>query len=122
MRSRTVLLMIQRSAASSRRESRVRRCSSNWQSKIWRKQPAYSARFGTAPMVSTDGSRSRSRRFSHDTASTIAAAKDLHARAKRPNLFIKIPGTVEGLPAIEESIFAGVPVNVTLLFSREHYL
>jgi transaldolase len=60
--------------------------------------------------------------LAHDTASTIAAAKELHARAKRPNLFIKIPGTVEGLPAIEESIFAGVPVNVTLLFSREHYL
>jgi transaldolase len=58
----------------------------------------------------------------HDTASTIAAAKELHARAGRPNLFIKIPGTKEGLPAIEESIFAGVPVNVTLLFSREHYV
>src|SRR6201981_378524 len=53
---------------------------------------------------------------------TLAEAKELHARAKRPNLFIKIPGTREGLPAIEESIFAGVPVNVTLLFSREHYL
>jgi transaldolase len=49
-------------------------------------------------------------------------AKDLHARAGRPNLLIKIPGTKEGLPAIEEAIFAGVPVNVTLLFSREHYL
>ena len=60
--------------------------------------------------------------LAHDTASTIAAAKELHARAKRPNLFIKIPGTREGLPAIEEAIFAGVPVNVTLLFSREHYL
>jgi transaldolase len=46
----------------------------------------------------------------------------LHARAGRPNLLIKIPGTKEGLPAIEESIFAGVPVNVTLLFSREHYI
>src|SRR6478752_3122992 len=56
--------------------------------------------------------------LAHDTASTIAAAKELHARAKRPNLFIKIPGTKEGLPAIEETIFAGVPVNVTLLFSR----
>src|ERR1700751_855406 len=53
--------------------------------------------------------------LAHDTASTIAAAKSLHARAGRPNLFIKIPGTVEGLPAIEEAIFAGVPVNVTLL-------
>src|SRR5215467_6322389 len=60
--------------------------------------------------------------LAHDTKSTIAAAKELHAQARRPNLFIKIPGTREGLPAIEESIFAGVPVNVTLLFSREHYL
>src|SRR5215831_7608429 len=59
--------------------------------------------------------------LAHDTASTLAAAKSLHARAARPNLFIKIPGTKEGLPAIEESIFAGVPVNVTLLFSREQY-
>jgi transaldolase len=58
----------------------------------------------------------------HDTASTIAAAKDLHARAKRPNVFIKIPGTAEGLPAIEEAIFAGIPVNVTLLFSHDQYL
>ena len=60
--------------------------------------------------------------LAYDTASTLAAAKSLHARAGRPNLFIKIPGTKEGLPAIEEAIFAGVPVNVTLLFSREHYL
>src|SRR5947209_9310029 len=59
--------------------------------------------------------------LAHDTASTVAAARDLHQRAGRPNLFIKIPGTPEGLPAIEESIFAGIPVNVTLLFSREHY-
>jgi transaldolase len=60
--------------------------------------------------------------LAHDTASTLAAARDLHARAGRPNLFIKIPGTIEGLPAIEEATFAGVPVNVTLLFSREHYV
>ena len=60
--------------------------------------------------------------LAHDTASTLAAAKSLHARAARPNLLIKIPGTKEGLPAIEEAIFAGVPVNVTLLFSREHYM
>lgn len=60
--------------------------------------------------------------LAHDTAHTVAAAKDLFERANRPNLFIKIPGTKEGLPAIEESIFAGVPVNVTLLFSREHYV
>lgn len=58
----------------------------------------------------------------HDTASTIAAAKDLNERAKRPNVFIKIPGTTEGLPAIEEAIFAGIPVNVTLLFSHDQYL
>jgi transaldolase len=60
--------------------------------------------------------------LAHDTASTLAAAKDLHTRAARPNLFIKIPGTREGLPAIEEAIFSGVPINVTLLFSREQYL
>jgi transaldolase len=60
--------------------------------------------------------------LAHDTASTLAAANELHARAGRPNLFIKIPGTKEGLPAIEEAIFAGVPINVTLLFSREHYV
>jgi transaldolase len=60
--------------------------------------------------------------LAHDTKTTLAEAKELHARAKLPNLFIKIPGTAEGLPAIEEAIFAGVPVNVTLLFSAEHYL
>jgi transaldolase len=60
--------------------------------------------------------------LAHDTASTLDAAKDLHRLAGRPNLFIKIPGTKEGLPAIEEAIFAGIPVNVTLLFSREQYL
>lgn len=60
--------------------------------------------------------------LAHDTKSTLAVAKELHARAGRRNLFIKIPGTKEGLPAIEEAIFAGVPINVTLLFSREHYL
>jgi transaldolase len=60
--------------------------------------------------------------LAHDTAGTIAAAKALHASAERPNLYIKIPGTKEGVAAIEESIFAGVPINVTLLFSREQYL
>ncbi len=60
--------------------------------------------------------------LAHDTTGTLAAATDLHTRAGRPNLFIKIPGTPEGLPAIEEAIFAGVPVNVTLLFSREQYV
>jgi transaldolase len=60
--------------------------------------------------------------LAYDTASTLRAAKALFARANRPNVLIKIPGTKEGLPAIEEAIFAGIPVNVTLLFSREHYL
>src|SRR5215831_14833733 len=60
--------------------------------------------------------------LAYDTAATLAAAKDLFSRGGRPNLFIKIPGTKEGLPAIEEAIFAGVPINVTLLFSHEHYL
>jgi transaldolase len=61
-------------------------------------------------------------KLAYDTASTVAAARELHQRANRSNLFIKIPGTREGGPAIEEAIFAGVPVNVTLLFSREQYL
>jgi transaldolase len=60
--------------------------------------------------------------LANDTAATIDAAAQLHRRAQCPNLFIKIPGTPEGVPAIEESIFAGVPVNVTLLFSREQYI
>jgi transaldolase len=60
--------------------------------------------------------------LAYDTKSTLAVAKELFGRAQRANLLIKIPGTKEGLPAIEEAIFAGIPVNVTLLFSREHYL
>lgn len=60
--------------------------------------------------------------LAYDTARTLAAVKELHAKAARPNLLIKIPGTPQGLPAIEEAIFSGVPVNVTLLFSHEHYL
>ncbi|MBN9419585.1 MAG: transaldolase [Alphaproteobacteria bacterium 65-37] len=60
--------------------------------------------------------------LAYDTGRTLAAAQDLHRRGGKPNLFIKIPGTPEGLPAIEAAIFAGVPVNVTLLFSREQYL
>lgn len=60
--------------------------------------------------------------LAYDTASTLAAAKELFARANRPNLLVKIPGTKQGVPAIEEAIFAGIPINVTLLFSREHYL
>jgi transaldolase len=57
-----------------------------------------------------------------DAEGTIAQAKRLHAAAARPNVFIKVPGTAAGLHAIEELILAGVPINVTLLFSREHYL
>lgn len=60
--------------------------------------------------------------LAYETAKTIAAAKHLHAKANRKNLFIKIPGTPEGLPAIEAAIFAGVPINVTLLFSTAQYL
>jgi transaldolase len=60
--------------------------------------------------------------LAHDTASTLSAAKQLFARAARPNLLIKIPGTREGLPAIEEAIFSGISVNVTLLFSRAQYV
>jgi transaldolase len=60
--------------------------------------------------------------LAHDTQRTIAAARDLSQRGGKSNLYIKIPGTKEGLPAIEAAIFAGVPINVTLLFSREQYV
>jgi transaldolase len=60
--------------------------------------------------------------LAHNTASTLAQVRQLFARANRPNLLVKIPGTKEGLPAIEEAIFAGIPINVTLLFSREQYV
>ena len=60
--------------------------------------------------------------LAHDATTTIHDARELHGRAGRPNLFIKIPGTKEGLHAIEETIFSGVPVNVTLLFTAEQYL
>lgn len=60
--------------------------------------------------------------LAYDTARSIASAGRLHAEGGRPNLFIKIPGTPAGVPAIEEAIFAGVPINVTLLFSREQYV
>jgi transaldolase len=81
-------------------------------------QPVYERTNGLDGRVSLEVSPL----LAHDTASTLAQAKDLFARAARPNLFIKIPGTPEGLPAIEEAIFAGVPINVTLLFSREQYV
>ena len=103
--------------------NRARGFSSSWR---WRTSPAAAALF--RPIHDrTDGvdgwvSLEVSPLLAYDTASTLAAAKDLHARAGQPNLFIKIPGTKEGLPAIEEAIFAGVPINVTLLFSREQYV
>jgi len=81
-------------------------------------RPIYERTYGVDGWVSLEVSPL----LAHDTSSTLAAAKDLHARAGQPNVFIKIPGTKEGLPAIEEAIWAGIPVNVTLLFSREQYL
>ena len=81
-------------------------------------RPAYDRTDGVGGWVSLEVSPL----LAYDTFSTLAAAKDLHGRAGSPNLFIKIPGTTEGLPAIEEAIFAGIPINVTLLFSREDYL
>ena len=81
-------------------------------------RPVYDRTNGTDGWVSMEVSPL----FAHDTAQTITQTKQLSARGDRPNLFIKIPGTREGVPAIEESIFAGVPVNVTLLFSSEQYL
>jgi len=60
--------------------------------------------------------------LAHDTNRTLASARNLHQRGEKPNLFIKIPANAEGLPAIEAAIFAGVPINVTLLFSREQYV
>jgi transaldolase len=60
--------------------------------------------------------------LANDTQATLAAARHIHTLAARPNLYVKIPGTPAGVPAIEEAIFAGVPVNVTLLFSKDQYL
>ena len=80
-------------------------------------RPAHDASGGRDGWVSLEVSPL----LADDTKATIRAAAQLHARAQRPNLLVKIPGTPAGLPAIEETIFAGVPVNVTLLFSREHY-
>ena len=81
-------------------------------------RPIYDRTCGVDGWVSLDVSPL----LAHDTKSTIEEAKSLHAQARRPNLFIKIPGTPEGLPAIEEAIFAGVPINVTLLFSEDQYV
>jgi transaldolase len=81
-------------------------------------QPAFNRTDGVDGWVSLEVSPL----LAHDTNSTLVAARDLHRRGGKPNLFIKIPGTAEGLPAIEAAIFAGVPINVTLLFSREQYI
>ena len=81
-------------------------------------QPTHSRTGGVDGWVSLEVSPV----FAHDTGRTLAAARDLHQRGGKPNLFIKIPGTAEGLPAIEAAIFAGVPINITLLFSREQYV
>jgi transaldolase len=81
-------------------------------------RPVYDRTYGVDGWVSLEVSPL----LAHDTKSTIEAAKNLHAQARCPNIFIKIPGTPEGLPAIEEAIFAGVPVNVTLLFSDDQYV
>ena len=80
-------------------------------------RPIYDATSGVDGWVSLEVSPL----LADDTDGSIKSASQLHARAQCPNLFIKIPGTRKGVPAIEETIFAGVPVNVTLLFSREQY-
>ena len=106
-----------------RKASPAKRSFSSWRSRTSLGQPTCFDRL-TIGRTALNGwvSLEVSPLLAHDTASTLAAAQDLFRRAARPNLFIKIPGTQEGLPAIEEAIFAGIPINVTLLFSREHYL
>jgi transaldolase len=81
-------------------------------------RPAFEATNGVDGWVSMEISPL----LTADTAGSVAAASQIHRQADRANLFVKIPGTPEGVPAIEESIFAGVPINVTLLFSREQYV
>lgn len=81
-------------------------------------RPAFDATGGADGWVSMEVSPL----LAYDTSASIEAAARIHQQAQRPNLFVKIPGTPEGIPAIEESIFAGLPINVTLLFSREQYL
>ena len=81
-------------------------------------RPAFDASDGIDGWVSMEVSPL----LANDTGKSIDAAKRIHREASRPNLFVKIPGTPEGVPAIKESIFAGVPINVTLLFSRDHYV
>lgn len=59
--------------------------------------------------------------LAYDTESTLKSAREIHRKVNRPNVFIKIPGTPEGVPAIEAAIAEGIPINVTLLFSAEQY-
>ena len=101
----------------------AKNCSLSWLWKILLAQPTCFDRSTIEPMGLTVGYRWRFRRCLRMIRRVpLVEAKQLFARADRPNLLIKIPGTREGLPAIEEAIFAGIPVNVTLLFSREHYM
>ncbi len=102
---------------------RVKMPSSRWRSKICAARPTCSLRIHQRTST-VDGwvSLEVSPLLAYDAKTTVQVAKALHQKAARPNLFIKIPGTPEGRTAIEEAIFAGVSVNVTLLFSREHYL
>ena len=81
-------------------------------------RPTFDATHGVDGWVSMEVSPL----LASDTDGSIAAARRIHAQAGRDNLFVKIPGTPEGIPAIEEAIFAGVPINVTLLFSRDQYV
>ena len=98
-------------------------CSSSWRSRTCAAPRTCSGRSSTRP-TGVDGwvSMEVSPLLANDTSGSIEAAARIYRQADRPNLFVKIPGTPEGVPAIEESIFAGVPINVTLLFSREQYL
>ena len=105
------------------RASRARTRSSRWRCPTCGAPRICSARSTTARTASTASSSLEvSPLLAYDAGATVAQAKRLHAQGDRPNLFIKIPGTPEGLPAVEEAIAAGVPVNVTLLFSPAQYL
>ena len=97
--------------------------SSSWRSRTSPRPPTCSGRSTTGPTAWTAGCRWKCRRCWPTTPpARWPRPRNCMPAAGRPNLFIKIPGTKEGLPAIEEAIFAGVPVNVTLLFSREQYV
>jgi transaldolase len=124
MPSRTVLLaVVQQFAKRSYRENPARPFFLIWQWKTLLRPPICFAR-SMAAQNGVDGwvSLEVSPFLAYDTAKTLSAAKELHARAGRPHLLIKVPGTTEGLPAIEEAIFSGIPVNVTLIFSSDQYL